>query len=444
MRTWCGIGSVLLVSGFFVGCGDDPVNPAPEGGAGETSGGTSGKTSGGTSGISSCGYTCTCENGLIGKVDCETNACTCAECPNFAPPEPVPFEACGGDPTGFWRLSDYDQGAFELSLTSVLGQLVMCRGQFPEPVRPTHFLLELKANGEASLQAEIDSHQFEIAKSCLSGAQADCNSLVDYDCEETDCGLCECTNPGSAETIEQLTWSAKEGELSLVGEDFSVTLPFCVDNGKLSYRAKGASNLVSLERIYRTGEPQLCADRRPEDCTTGDHDTCALGQCVGTGSCSEAADAATCAKFQGCAWDASSCHGLVFVHCMLTDYINGTPGCALSESPPTCKGTPWSCEQQPGCEAKGCLFGAACTGGQQPCEYDDHGIEGCSCDLSCTGTLNCSSVKTAAACTDAGQDRGLTEACEWSTTACVATAAPCEKLTLDECETTIGCVLQTE
>jgi hypothetical protein len=360
--------------------------------------------------------------------------------------EPAPFEPCGGDPTGFWRLSDYDAGRFDLTLTGALGNVELtCPGQYPEPFRPTQTLLELKANGEAAFHTDFPSYRFQVIESCLNGVKANCSSLQrDFGCEATSCGVCECTGAADALTQEELTWSAEGNELRIVGERFGETVSFCVKDGKLSYRAEGGTNLATFERLYRTGEPQLCADRTPEDCTKGDNNSCVLGQCVGTGSCSEAGNAATCAKFQDCQWDASSCYGQVYVHCQLADFLAGTPGCALSEAPPTCKGTPWICEEQPGCAAKGCLFAAACTGGEQTCEYDDEDIEGCVCDLSCTGTLNCATIKDAATCNASGEDKGLQDACEWSTTACVATASPCEELTIDECETTIGCALQPQ
>jgi hypothetical protein len=430
----------LLVLGLFVGCSDSGSGTSPM-----AHGGSSGSSGSGP--VKVCDYGCTCDNGLQGTWDCDLDACSCAACPAFAPPEPEPFEACGGDPTGLWRpaAGKNDRRGFDLSLTSPAGNVIQCRGQLSDQMPPRQYLLELKGSGQAALLADIPAQKFQIAESCLAGASASCGSLQGFGCERTTCGLCECTNPAAAAALEDLTWSVAEDELVLTGEDFAEQIPFCVKDDTLTYLADGASDPLTFERIYRTGEPQLCAERRPADCTKGDRQTCQLGQCVGTGSCSEAgAGAAACAKFQNCAWEPDSCYGNVYVYCSLSDLVDGAPGCALAETPPRCVGRPWACEDQPGCAAKGCLIGPACIGGQHKCEYDDEGVEGCVCDLTCTGTLNCATIKDAATCKDSGQDQGLIEACRWSTTACVATATPCEDLSINECDTTIGCHLEAQ
>lgn len=441
MRALIGSLGGLLLLGFFIGCGDSSSGTGtmmPGGSSGSSGSGSSG------SGPQACGgYTCKCENGLQGSWDCQLDACNCAACPAFAPPEPQPFAACGGDPTGLWRRATGKSGrAFDLSLTSPAGSVVECRGQLPDPPAPGQQLLELKGSGLAAVLAEIPAQKFQIAESCLRQASATCDSLQGFGCEWRTCGLCQCTNPAASIAEEDLTWSVAENELVLTKERDVQRVRFCVQDDTLTYLPEGVTNPLTFERIYRTGEPPLCAERSPVDCMKGDNQTCKLGQCVGTGSCQEAAGEAACAKFQDCAWEPDSCYGTVNVHCSLADLVNEAPGCALAETPPQCVGTPWACENQPACAAKGCLIGPACIGGERKCEYDDKGIEGCVCDLSCTGTLHCSTIKDAATCVNSGQDQGAIEACRWSTTACVATATPCQELSINECETTIGCYLQ--
>ena len=417
-----------------------PGGSSGSSGSGSGSGSSGSGTSG--SGRETCGYTCYCDNGLQGSWDCQLDACNCAACPAFAPPEPQPFAACGGDPTGLWRLATGKIGrAFDLSLTTPAGDVIECRGQLAEQTAPRQHLLELKGSGLAAVLADVPAQKFQLAESCLGQASANCGSLQGFGCERTTCGLCECTNP-AASIAEVLTWSVAEDELVLTRERDVERIPFCVKDDTLTYLPDGVTNPLTFERIYRTGEPPLCAERSPADCMKGDNQTCRLGQCVGTGSCHEAAGETACAKFQNCAWEPDSCYGNVNVHCSLPDLVNEAPGCALAQTPPQCVGTPWACEDQPACAAKGCLIGPACIGGERKCEYDDEGIEGCVCDLSCTGTLHCSTIKDAATCKDSGQDQGLIEACRWSTTACVATATPCQELSVNECETTIGCYLQ--
>jgi hypothetical protein len=88
------------------------------------------------------------------------------------------------------------------------------------------------------------------------------------------------------------------------------------------------------------------------------------------------------------------------------------------------------------------LIGPACRGGKHDCFADDHGVPGCVCDIGCQGTFDCADITTEAACKEAGYPVGAFDACRWNTTACVATATPCEDLSIDQCETTLGCVLQ--
>lgn len=395
----------------------------------------------GSSGMKICDYGCTCTNGLSGKFDCDTNQCDCAACPAFDPPEPAPFEACGGDPTGVWRLAGYEQGPFVLSVTSTNGAVTTCQGQTTQPSKPNDFLLELKASGDAALHYDLPSQSFEVVESCVAGLGLSCSSLTAFDCTRRECGLCECTSGARAGDVGELTWSKDGGKLTLIGEQAS-NLDFCVKGDTMTYRAAPAADISTLERLYRAGQPVVCAERGPDDCAKGG--TCKLGQCVGTGSCNEAATEATCAKFQDCHWDAASCYGNVDFHCSLTDYVNAIPGCVLSKTPPKCVGTPLKCEVQPGCEAAGCLIGPACRGGKHDCFVDDKAVPGCVCDIGCTGTFDCADLTTPTSCQEAGYPEGAFDPCKWSTTACVATATPCEELSLNQCETTLGCVLEAQ
>lgn len=383
--------------------------------------------------VEACDYACTCESGLTGSFDCSVHACSCSGCPSFAPPEPAPFQACGGDPTGFWQLSSYDPGPFQLAITNQ-GLATTCSGQFPTLADGQELLLELKADGAAAIHNVNPSADVEFASSCLSNAGARCSALP-YDCKELACGLCHCTLPASSADVDQLTWSVSGNSIDLLGDRMSDQLPFCVAGDTLSYQPKGSKSVLTLERVYRTGEPQLCAERSAADCDG----SCTLGQCVGTGTCSEGLTAATCAKYQNCAWDAQSCHGNVGYRCTVADYVAGLPGCVLSATAPQCVGTPLPCDTQPGCAAKGCLIGSACVGGDHDC-FIDPGVEGCDCPSSsilCTGSFNCADVPQNH-CADAGG----TLKCQWSTKACVETPTACAELSLDECESTAGCVLQ--
>lgn len=383
--------------------------------------------------VEACDYSCTCANGLTGSFDCGLHACSCSACPTFAPEDPPPFTACGGDPTGLWQLSSYDPGPFQLAITNQ-ERTTTCSGQFPTVVDGQELLLELKGDGAAALHNVSPGRDVELASSCLSSAGASCSALP-YDCKELACGLCHCTLPASTADVGQLTWSVSGTTIDLLGDRMSDQLPFCVEGETLRYQPRGSQSVITLERIYRTGQPQLCAERNAADC----NGTCKLGQCVGTGTCGEGLTPTTCAKYQNCAWDAQSCYGNVWDRCSVADYVAAVPGCVLSHTMPTCVGTPLPCAEQPSCAAKGCLIGSACVGGRHDC-FIDPGVPGCSCPSSsiiCTGSFDCADVPQNH-CADAGGSLR----CEWSTKACVETATPCAELSLDECESTAGCVLQ--
>jgi hypothetical protein len=432
MRGSSALTSAFLFLGLAAACSESESSPTPPPVI----------AAAGSAGTGQCDNACTCANGLYGSFDCAKDACSCDACPAFAPPAPVSFQACGGDPTGFWRLSDYEQGGFELALTKLGsgGLTAICTGQVPQPAQPEEALLEVKADGSAALYFQMPSFEFELAQSCLADAGATCSALPSYGCEELDCGLCRCNAAAQSVDEEKLTWKQAATTLTLTdekGNPASPWLDFCVAGDTLSYRVSGASNLLTFERVYRAGEPQPCPERSPADCESGG--TCVLGRCVGTGSCSEAAGEAECAKFQDCAWDPAACYGQAYAHCTVSDYANGTPGCVLSEVPTECGGTPSVCAEQPGCAAKGCSIGPTCEGGERSCVYGDEGIPGCVCDnINCTGKFSCSDVPGGEnECESAGSND-----CEWNTTACVGTAIPCKELSANECEMTIGCVLQ--
>jgi hypothetical protein len=359
--------------------------------------------------------------------------CSCAGCPDFAPPEP-PFQACGGDPKGFWRLSSFEEHRFDLSIFDGL-KVAICPGQIAAPKAGREFLLELKADNTGAAHTAVPVQEVDFASSCLGSTS--CEALP-YECSPGECGLCRCTIPASGDDVEELTWRAEATQLFLAGED---PVPFCVKDDTLSYQPPGSKNVVSFERLYRAGAPQLCADRILASCAVGD--TCTLGACVGTGSCNEAAaqTAAGCAKFQDCAWNANLCWGNVEATCTLRDYAEGVPGCALSEKPTLCGGTPSPCKVQPSCAAPGCLFGPACRGGVFECyPLEPDGVVGCDCSSgACTGTFDCAD-QSQTYC-ERALANGTAFGCTWESKACVATATPCEELSPDQCETTLGCYL---
>ncbi len=114
-----------------------------------------------------------------------------------------------------------------------------------------------------------------------------------------------------------MTWAAEGGVLTLETTKTLDKLPYCVEGDALAYRPSDTDGLFTFHRAYRAGAPQACNQRTGKACEIGGD--CVLGECVGTGSCA-GQSATTCAKYQGCSWSATSCHGEVTELCTLQDF----------------------------------------------------------------------------------------------------------------------------
>ena len=379
---------------------------------------------------------CTCSNGLQGVFNCDTMQCDCDSCPAFTPGSEAPFTACGGDATGFWRLSKEDVASFALRLTDSSGATVQtCLGQVVSQAADSTFLLEVNQDGSAGLYTGTSQRVVNFAESCLLG----CETSNGITCQAQACGLCNCTVAPATDGGEAFTWTANAGTLSLTNSNLDVeTLPYCVAGDTLVSQPAEGNARITLQRAYRTGVPQACAERTPANCAIGGG--CVLGQCSGSGTCTEGFDQPSCEKYQGCSWESTTCSGEVGERCTISDYGQGTPGCVLSDKPATCSGTAKACVDQKDCAAKGCLIGSACVGGMKAC-FIDSGVPGCTCNLDgiCTGTFDCANVSE-----DHCGSAGLEGSCHWDTMACVATPTPCEQLSVTDCETTAGCVLTAQ
>ncbi|MES1189360.1 MAG: hypothetical protein ABUL60_36425 [Myxococcales bacterium] len=349
--------------------------------------------------------------------------------------------ACNGDPTGVWRLSSREESRFEFFFDYPTGGIApACVGQNTRTDQTHDFLLELlpgvnpaEPGGNAALHYSSTETEVDFTSDCLQKGHDTCASVTDLECEDLDCGLCRCKIL-ARDTVVDLSWSVDKGALTLTNtQGGSQTFSFCATKDQLDLQSSTRALHLVLERMYRAGRPSPCTERTLTDCGQA---YCHVGECVGTDSCSNATDSVTCAKYPDCEWDATACSGTVPPRCTFRDYVDHTPGCELSEKAPHCGGAPLACSAQPNCVAKGCLRGSACTGGEQACVLDE-GIDGCTCTSStnCSGTFDCADLEQS-------QCESVTGDCKWSTSACIATATPCEQLANSECDLTAGCFLQ--
>jgi hypothetical protein len=376
---------------------------------------------------------CNCESGLQGHVNCDTMQCDCSSCPAFNPKARAAFDACGGDPTGVWRLTKTDSGSFLLGIqNSPKATLVTCPAELVSEKSAQTMLLQLAKDGSAAIALSAPERVIHVLNSCA----IDCQSINGASCTVGECGICTCTVRESSTFNEDLAWAHSGGKLTLAGPETQDEVSYCVKGDVLEYQPASGSALLTLQRVHPTGVPEPCA-KRP----ACDSPTCELGECTGTGFCADGLDQASCEKIQNCSWDQTSCHGTVPERCAFGDYSGGTPGCLLSDTAPKCTGLALECRDQPECAAKGCSFGAACDGARSnPC-FVDSGVKGCTCNSngSCDGTFDCRDVSQ-----DHCNSAGLTGSCRYNTMGCVATPVACEALTADECESTAGCVLSSQ
>jgi hypothetical protein len=420
----CGVGAGLLLW-LVAACGSHPATDASP----PTS------SVGGTSSAPECpSIPCTCDDGLRGFISCETQTCDCSACPEFTRGRDLDFASCAGDPTGVWRLSGREESRFEFLFRFPSGGLSpACIGQNTRTDQTHDWLLELLAGGQGALHYVASETEVDFTRDCLERDRDTCTSVTDLQCEDLECGLCRCKILPQYEVLD-LGWSVDKAVLTLTwSQGAAHEFSFCTGTDQLHLQTTTKSLQLDLDRVYLAGRPTPCVEREVPDCGQG---ACRAGQCVGAGSCSSAADSVACAMYPDCEWDATHCRGDAPPHCSFRDYVDHTMGCELSSDAPHCAGVPLPCADQPSCLAKGCLVGSACAGGEHMC-FLDQGIEGCTCTSStkCTGTFNCANLEQSLC-------ESLTGDCYWSTTACIATAMPCEQLTAGQCELTAGCFLQ--
>lgn len=390
---------------------------------------------GGSSSAPRCEPTsCTCKNGLVGMTSCETQTCDCSACPEFTPGADLELATCAGDPTGVWRLAQREESRFEFHFDYPDGGLSSaCSGQNTRKDQTHDWLLQLRADGHATLQYTSPETEVDFKKDCLDGDHATCASVTDPKCEDLDCELCRCKIPSQSAVLD-LAWAVDKSVLTLSSNAVNETFSLCATSDQLHLQTSSRGLQLDFERVYFTGRPTPCAERSPVECGQG---SCRSGACVGTGSCDEGTDSVTCAQYADCEWDATACSGSAPPRCAFRDYVDHTLGCEMSDEAPHCAGTPLPCAAQPSCLAKGCLVGSACTGGEQTCTLDE-GVPGCTCTSSthCSGTFDCADLNESRCQT-------VTGSCTWNTQACIATATPCAQLTASQCELTAGCFFQS-
>jgi hypothetical protein len=454
---------VFILSVLTSACGSSGGDGAGAGGKGTTTGGAAtasggsvtgtGGSLGGAAGSPNCGadQDCECEPGVYGTASCVDgiSECHCNDCPPYQPTSndmPDPFEACGGEPFGAWRLKSHDDRGVTFSVRErmvVLGQTytvpVSCDAELNttwDDGVPYLFVLEDGGKGSARVPAGNLHARFRDGCACdhIEDVAGDCKF-------NSECGLCECDELSGGLTIYEGVWTRDSSSFNLngggsVGEfggDYCVT----GDTLRLGRR-------LTFEKVTLIGTPLECSSRNIKRC---DGAGCHSGKCVGTDKCNGAATSSECGTRQGCTWDVTQCDGETEAACEVDDW-GLVDGCEIVTGPVHCTGKApecgeldySTCKKSEGCSIGVCIgdpvyddcsafVPPACATQAAGCEdpTDDSGY--------CVGTFACSAF-------NGSEDNCLAvDGCDWDSLGCKGTATPCEGLAETECKALPYCAV---
>jgi hypothetical protein len=394
------------------------------------------------------GQECICNDGRVGQMLCaeEAGSCDCKGCPEAPAAGVLEFDACGGEPFGFWRLKQTLHEGLEIPVyfdeTTLLGT---CPGAITQLDQDIEYRLELQDGGVLNMAGASTPMSFNMLGACLeelTGLPGDDSG----NCRR-ECGVYQCDVPSEPypETTDLGSWTRTETtlDMSFLGE-----AQYCVDEGELRLRFENGIVQV-LERVFPFNAPSACEERAPESCTGG----CRLGQCAGDAGCEDAREEANCTNRQGCDWLADACVGTPR-DCGLGEY-EVIPGCELLDAQPVCSGEREACDDTtlencnvgdaPGCQVEaGCVGGAVdcgvLTGACSMCD----GVDGCSTcaegSSACLGSSTCAEQLSQYSC-----ERATTlemGQCDWVEALCRGEAVACAEVPAEICDSVAGCALQ--
>jgi hypothetical protein len=286
------------------------------------------------------GDPCDCGVGTHGLKLCHAAGfeCHCEDCGNYAvSSEPVPFDACGGDPSGLWSMTERDVSAAVLrgNFRAYEGQFE-CHSLRARDVRLPTALLRLGADGTGSYSfTPRGTPTIAVANDCLSASPVQdgqwhyeaCDALG---CLALGCGACECPFEADLALAGAAHWSTGEAQLDVVlesGEELSFA--YCVAGDELRLRDSHSGIDQVLVPATVGGTPIPCSERRAPQCGAG----CEQGACFGMpAGCAAATTRAACLEADElCGWAEGACRG-EDPSCEFADY-GVLPGCEIFVSP---------------------------------------------------------------------------------------------------------------
>ena len=330
-----GMGALLLATVCAAGCSSEEPT-SNYGGTGGTSG--AGGTSGGEM------MECICSDGLTGECRCATSSCNacaspcnCDGCAPFETPTLPPFEACGGEPFGYWHTTVFPPEPY-LVLGAAFKTTWSCPANPSTLPAPFDFRIHIGDGGVLKIIFWSGLSTATALRSCLAdGSDLPCNLAPStnpdltgfdpeaYSCVETGCGICECVFRFNGARDEDGEWSRATTPVNTLwfeANGNSSSFEYCVRGDTLELRRTYSDIRYRLDRVVPSGVPTPCSSRAP-DCYG-----CTPGICVGTGTCTGAAAESECTNRIGCTWDPTQCSGEAGDTCLFESY-DAVPGCTF-------------------------------------------------------------------------------------------------------------------
>jgi hypothetical protein len=426
------------------------------GGAGGKGGASNAGGASGAPGHCVSGGACKCD-ALTGVTQCTASGASCVCPPAEACQEKAGtkcFEPCGGEPFGTWLLETPCYAAFPYS-DGVCNRFTEAT---PNNVDVRLRILEDGVFEVGGIEDWTTTTKMSLACASLFTTESCSNAkyapnlllfspLPPGTCTANACGVCDCTSRGSSKSYLD-HWTQVGNTLH-----FSTgTFPYCVQGDELwiGGSASDGSPRVSYKFKKQSclGAPAACSSRSAANCEIG-HD-CLLGQCKATAGggqahCSTAFAQSDCSVLQGCTWNPNQCSGSASTVCDLGS-CGSQAGCTWGASQEKCVGDAYCGSRAlDQCNDLGCAPAYSCV----LTDSDDVDCSklkttaacalapGCvshpGAPIPCTGQTQCSNQTDGSACTSLGC--AYTAFCEGDN------PTPCSQVPISDC-VRAGCTRQ--
>jgi hypothetical protein len=181
-------------------------------------------------------------------------ACSCASCPVFDP-VPIPaFDACGGDPVGEWRTTEFINSSLTHTQLRSLIPPIECQVELGALSMPFDMRLDIRDSGTLVLHTSGFAARGRVLLNCLRlSSSVGCDGIDVYSegiCIDTGCGICECPIRFFDDDVTG-EWTQMDGTLQLAGSSHK----YCVQGDTLELQQSYTNLRYRLSRVAASGSP---------------------------------------------------------------------------------------------------------------------------------------------------------------------------------------------